>query len=160
MSSCVKGAVRKVRPIPERATALEKASRVLQRLAVITAAAWYRQQNPMPGCKHKGSVAKLGHPELFLSRMEVKAGFFLPAENRISCTVWVFDTVRFYYELSRGGITACVGCREESKVGLVWFVLDVGFCAPGCEHWGFHAASCRKGLGMAKGQGQQGHSLG
>lgn len=153
MSSCVKGAVRKVRPIPERAMALEKASRVLQRLAVITAAAWYRQQNPMPGSKHKGSVARLGHPVLIFSMMEVRAGFFLLAENRISCTVRVFDTGCFYHELNRGGITTCVGCREESKVALVWLVLDVGFCAPGCEHLGFHAASCRKGLGMAKGQG-------
>lgn len=73
--------------------------------------------------------------------------FFWLAENGISCAVWVFCTVvQLYYELNRGGITARVGCRVESEVGLVWLVLDVGFCAPECEHLGFQAVSCRKGL--------------
>lgn len=97
MSSCVKGAVRKVRPIPERATALEKASRVLQRLAVITAAAWYRQQNPMPGWKHEGSVPKVGHPELIPSMVGVRAGCssgWLRMGFHAQCGF--FDTVQLY----------------------------------------------------------------
>lgn len=73
--------------------------------------------------------------------------FFWLAENGISCAVWVFCTVvQLYYELNRGGITARVGCRGESEVGLVWLVLDVGFCAPEGEHLGFQAVSRRKGL--------------
>lgn len=44
----VKGAIRNVRPIPERAIAVERANRFLKYLIVTTAAVWYRRAEPKP----------------------------------------------------------------------------------------------------------------
>lgn len=81
----MKGAIRNVSPIPERARALEKARRARQRLAVITAAAWYRQANPIP-----------------VGRLEMR----IPCPKRDSCC---WDSVSRYPELVVPGSAAFPG---------------------------------------------------
>lgn len=44
----VKGAIRNVSPIPERAIAVESANRFLKYLVVTTAADWYKREEPKP----------------------------------------------------------------------------------------------------------------
>lgn len=108
MRSWVKGAIRKVSPIPERARALDRARRPWQRLAVITAAAWYRQANPIPG--ERGKIR-------------------IPCPERDSCSR---DSVSRYAKLTvpglKGGISAVTVRGERDLVSGVWCLGDWRLC--------------------------------